>query len=97
MPEIKSIYSFGGISVAKYVRDNLEHLQKDCYDRPVNSAIARGLLPLFLKHPELWNIVPFLGQIKEGDCLNDALGSITKCASLPPVVGDLLHHRFLVE
>ena len=53
MPEIKSIYSFGGISVAKYVRDNLEHLQKDCYDRPVNSAIARGLLPLFLKHPEL--------------------------------------------
>lgn len=84
-----------GMPISEFVRGNLEHLQKECYDRPMNAAIAHELFPLFIKNPELWGIVPFLGQIKEGALLNDALGSLEESAGLPPVVSDLLHQRLL--
>lgn len=84
-----------GIPISEFVSGNLEHLQKECYNRPVNAAIAHELFPLFIKNPELWSIVPFLDQIRESNQLSDALRTLIKCAGLPPVVGDLLHQRLL--
>lgn len=84
-----------GIPISEFVLRNLNHLQKECYDRDANSFIARGLFPLFVNRPELWHIVPFLGKIEDSTPLNDAIRSIVKCAGLPPVVGNLLHQRLI--
>lgn len=55
----------GGFPLHLFVAKNLPHLRSDCYDRRLNRSIANELFPLFLAHPELWQIVfrlPYLSN-----------------------------------
>lgn len=55
----------GGFPLHLFVAKNLTHLRSDCYDRRLNRSIANELFPLFLTHPELWQIVfrlPYLSN-----------------------------------
>lgn len=64
------------MSLSDFIRSNLLHLQAECYDRPMNRAIACELYPLFLKTPGLWKIVPALHTLTDDMSLPEALECI---------------------
>lgn len=82
-----------GKSIAEYIQQNLGYLQKSWEDRRKNRTIACEIYPLFLKHPELWKIVPFLDQLKSGVTLIDSLRTLCGLANIPAETGELLTQR----
>ena len=86
-----------GATVPEYIRKNLEYLHKNSNDYRKCRTIAYEIYPVFCNYPELWKIVPFLDQLTSDMTLDLALDALTKSASLPPVVGNLLHQRLLCE
>ena len=82
-----------GESIAKYIQQNLTHLQNSGEDRRKNNTIAYEIYPLFREHTELWKIVPFLDQLKSGMTLPDALRTLCNAANIPSDVLDLLTQR----
>ena len=43
------------------------HAVSECYDRNFNLQIAKLLLPIFRKFPELWETVPLLSRLPEAE------------------------------
>lgn len=42
-----------------------KELEADCYDRKRNRYLANLLLPIFVRHPDVWTAVPLLGEIHQ--------------------------------
>lgn len=42
-----------------------KQLEADCYDRKRNRYLANLLLPIFVRHPDVWAAVPLLGEIHQ--------------------------------
>ena len=55
------------IPLSQWIRDNIESLKETCVDdnRKSYSVIAKSLLPLFLEHPNLWKILPYLKRVDQ--------------------------------
>lgn len=51
----------------------LASLENDEYQRPQNKYIALELLPLFIRKPALWNIVPYLTALSDYKCFAESL------------------------
>ena len=85
--------SLKGMSLSAFVREHLQYLQKICYDRPMNSAIAYELYPLFLKTPKLWKIVPSLHTLTDDMPLPDALKCLCRTIDVEKSGRDQLINR----
>lgn len=75
-----------GITVPKYIRQNLEHLRQNGCDYRRDRVIACEIFPLFCEHPELWRIVPFLSWLEPDLSLDTALAIMCINACIPPDV-----------
>lgn len=82
-----------GFSVSEFVSANLSRLQANCYNRPMNAAIAHEIYDLFCEHDVLWKIVPFLDQLRPDMALIGALRTLCGLANIPAETGELLTQR----
>ena len=81
------------MSLSEFIRFNLLHLQAECYDRPMNRAIACELYPLFLKTPELWKIVPSLHTLTDDMTLAAGIKSLLGTIGVEEPGGNQLMKR----
>ncbi len=71
-----------GIPVSAFVKTNLAYLQKECYNRAANAAVAYAILPLLHQHPELWKIVPYMDRLNTDMDFRTALDTLLGLASI---------------
>ena len=86
--------------VSVFLSEQLDYLRQQCYDRPVNCAIAYELYPLFEEYPQLWKIVLHLHLLNDGMDLPHAIHMLLTAADVVHVGGSqlqaLLCERFPV-
>lgn len=64
--------SMCGDKPSAFLSAHLPELEQNCCDRPVNSAIAMALLPVFTQYPELWQLALCLPNFTQDMSLDDA-------------------------
>lgn len=75
-------YKTGNEPISAYVSANLPYLRAECYDRKMNAAVAYAMFPMFCKYPELWGIVPHLGELSADVSWDRALDFLCLAASV---------------
>lgn len=82
------------IPLGRFISQNAAYLQRECYDRRMNRAIANELFPLFVKYPELWHIVLQLPLLTDEMPLDEAVPLICHNAAVPDDLCSLLQELF---
>lgn len=67
-----------GKSASRYIRENIQTLQADCYNREANAAIADAIYPFLEADKTLWQIVPRLSMLTNDMSLSNALSVLVE-------------------
>lgn len=53
------------VNLNQWIKSNLLHLQEAKHHRDLYAILAKHLFPVFIKHPTLWKLLPYLKRVDE--------------------------------
>lgn len=79
------------IELKQWINNNLLRLQEPKYHRDLYAILAKRLLPVFIKNPTLWKLLPYIKRVDEDNYLD--FGHWIKCV-IKPQIPDILTNEY---
>lgn len=76
------------LPISEFIRNQELTLQKNCYKREYNRAIAIGIALLFEQFPSLWKIIPYLHTLQSDINLENNLHNLLETAGIEPSLAE---------